>query len=283
MRYGQAIGRAKRRNRARRAHPHAQSRLRRAARSTTNSRQARLRSPQPRKNVPTFLGYAREDGRAGTRNYIAVVAASNCAAHTAELIAPSYRRASDLPPDVDGVVAFPHGEGCGHAIGPDTDQLRRTLGGVLDHPNVAGSDHPRAWAARSTRSIITSGPNAPQSGRLVGMTLQGSRRHAAHGGGGAARRSRRFSSRPPPRSARRIAGLEDHPGTQLRRLGLLFRHHRQSGARASAPTCWPRSGRRSVLAETTEIFGAEHLLVKRARNREIAEKLLSFVENTSNT
>ena len=34
----------------------------------------------------------REDGRVGTRNYIAVVAASNCAAHTAELIAASYRR-----------------------------------------------------------------------------------------------------------------------------------------------------------------------------------------------
>ncbi len=40
---------------------------------------------------PTFQGYLREDGRAGTRNYIAVVAASNCAAHTAELIAESYR------------------------------------------------------------------------------------------------------------------------------------------------------------------------------------------------
>ncbi len=37
-------------------------------------------------------------------------------------------------------------------------------------------------------------------------------------------------------------------------------------------------GATSVLAETTEIFGAEHLLVKRARNREVAEKLLGFVK-----
>src|SRR5688572_6286398 len=36
----------------------------------------------PSRSIPTFLGYAREDGRVGTRNYIAVVAASNCAAHT---------------------------------------------------------------------------------------------------------------------------------------------------------------------------------------------------------
>src|SRR5689334_8091401 len=38
----------------------------------------------PSKNIPAFLGFPREDGRVGTRNYIAVVAASNCAAHTAE-------------------------------------------------------------------------------------------------------------------------------------------------------------------------------------------------------
>ncbi len=37
-------------------------------------------------------------------------------------------------------------------------------------------------------------------------------------------------------------------------------------------------GATAVLAETTEIFGAEHLLVRRARNREVAERLLSFVE-----
>ena len=36
-------------------------------------------------------------------------------------------------------------------------------------------------------------------------------------------------------------------------------------------------GAASVLAETTEIFGAEHLLVRRARNREVAEKLLAMV------
>ena len=89
-------------------------------------------------DVPTFLGYPRADGRAGTRNYIAVVAASNCAAHAAELIAASYAGVT-LPENVDGIVAFPHGEGCGHAFGPDTDQLRRTLTGVLNHPNVSAA------------------------------------------------------------------------------------------------------------------------------------------------
>ena len=91
-----------------------------------------------RSEGPAWRGFLREDGRAGTRNYIAVVAASNCAAHTVEAIARSYD-AEGLPPGVDGVVAFPHGEGCGHSIGPDTEQLQRTLWGVLDHPNVSAA------------------------------------------------------------------------------------------------------------------------------------------------
>src|SRR5882724_3383632 len=94
-----------------------------------------IAAPRVSSDAPMFLGYPREDGRVGTRNYIAVVAASNCAAHTAELIAASFEPGS-LPPNIDGVAAFPHGEGCGHTIGPDTQQLQRTLGGVLNHPNV---------------------------------------------------------------------------------------------------------------------------------------------------
>src|SRR5581483_8031626 len=82
--------------------------------------------------------YRRRDGRVGTRNYIAIVAASNCAAHTAELIAHSFDN-EQLPANVDGIIAFPHGEGCGHTIGPDTEQLQRTLGGVLHHPNVSAA------------------------------------------------------------------------------------------------------------------------------------------------
>ncbi len=40
---------------------------------------------------------------------------------------------------MDGVVAFPHGEGCSHSIGPDTRQLHRVISGVLEHPNVGGA------------------------------------------------------------------------------------------------------------------------------------------------
>src|ERR1035437_2304664 len=116
--------------------------------------------PIPPRDLPVFLGYPREDGRAGTRNYIAVVAASNCAG-------------APLPPNVDGVVAFPHGEGCGHSIGPDTEQLQRTLAGVLAHPNVSSAII-LGLGCEVNQIEHYLGPNAARTSRLVGMTLQSS-------------------------------------------------------------------------------------------------------------
>src|SRR5437870_5292486 len=126
----------------------------------------------PRKAAPTFDGYLREDGRVGTRNYIAVVAASNCAAHTAELIARSYE-GERMPPNVDGVVAFPHGEGCAHAMGPDVDQLRRTLSGVLVHPNVSAAVI-LGLGCETNQIDHYLGAGGPRSRRLAGLTLQNS-------------------------------------------------------------------------------------------------------------
>jgi altronate hydrolase len=226
------------------------------------------------KDVPTFMGYAREDGRAGTRNYIAVVAASNCAAHTAEQIAASYTP-EQLPPGVHGVVAFPHGEGCGHAIGPDTDQLRRTLSGVLDHPNVAGAII-LGLGCEVNQIEHYLGPDAPKSDRLVGMTVQGS------GGTRATVEAARKAIAPMLERAADEKRVE-LPASKIV-LGLncggsdSFSGITANPALGYCSDLLAEIGAAAVLAETTEIFGAEHLLVKRARNRETAEKLLACVD-----
>jgi altronate hydrolase len=225
-------------------------------------------------NVPSVLGYQREDGRAGTRNYIAVVAASNCAAHTAEQIAASYRM-EDLPPGVDGVVAFPHGEGCAHTIGPDTEQLRRTLAGVLDHPNVAGAII-LGLGCETNQIDHYLGPNAPKSGRLVGLTVQGS--GGTRGTVEAARRAiapmmeRAADEKRVPLPASKIVLGLNCGGSDS------FSGITANPALGYCSDLLAEIGASSVLAETTEIFGAEHLLVQRARNRETAERLLSFVD-----
>lgn len=230
--------------------------------------------PLPQPDVPQFLGYAREDGRAGTRNYIAVVAASNCAAHTAELIAGSFAL-NELPSNVDGIVAFPHGEGCGMSIGPDTRQLQRTLSGVLDHPNVSSAII-LGLGCEVNQIDHYLGSAAPASNRLVGMTLQGS------GGTRATVEAARLE----------ISKLIDQAAAEKRVelpaskivLGLncggsdSFSGITANPALGVCSDLLAEFGASAVLAETTEIFGAEHLLVRRARNRAVAEKLLGFVE-----
>ncbi len=171
-RYGQAIGRAKERIEPGR-HIHTHNLGFEELQLAYEFPQSEAVVPEPRRDGPSFLGYCREDGRVGTRNYIAVVAASNCAAHTAEVIAESYAGES-LPANVDGVVAFPHGEGCGHAMGPDVDQLRRTLGGVLAHPNVSAAIILGLGCEDNQIDHYLGAANAPRSGRLVGLTLQSS-------------------------------------------------------------------------------------------------------------
>jgi altronate hydrolase len=230
--------------------------------------------PAATKNVPTFRGYLREDGRAGTRNYIAVVAASNCAAHTAELIAGSFDDEL-LPGNVDGVVAFPHGEGCGHTIGPDTEQLRRTLAGVLAHPNVSAAII-LGLGCEVNQIDHYLGPNAPRSSRLVGMTLQSS-----GGTTGAVEAARReiHTLMDQASAEQRV----DIPASKIV-LGLncggsdSFSGITANPALGIACDMLAAIGATAVLAETTEIFGAEHLLVRRARNRQVAEKLLGFVK-----
>ncbi len=274
VRYGQAMGRARMLIDAGR-HVHTHNVAFDDSRADYEYPDTESPVPARRADAPLFAGYRRQDGRVGTRNYIAVVAASNCAAHTAELIAASYA-GERLPANVDGVVAFPHGEGCGHAFGPDTDQLRRTLAGVLDHPNVSAAIV-LGLGCEVNQIEHYLGPGAPPVERLVGMTVQQS--------GG---------TRATVEAARKeIGAMIDRAAAEARVetpasdivLGLNCGGSDSfSGITANPALGWcsdrlAEFGGTAVLAETPENFGAEHLLVKRARNRETADKLLALIRN----
>jgi altronate hydrolase len=230
--------------------------------------------PAPPDDQPLFMGYLRPDGRAGTRNYIAVVAASNCSAHVVDLIARSYL-AQTLPSNVAGVASFPHGDGCGHAIGPDTIQLQRTLSGVLDHPNVSAA-LVVGLGCEVNQVDHYLGVNNPAPDRIFGLTLQQS------GGTSATVAQARVLI------DRLIARAESEPRVSLPASKLVLGLNCGGSDSFSGITSNPalgvcsdllaRLGATSVLAETPEIFGAEHLLVRRARNRQVADRLIELVE-----
>src|SRR5262249_3590491 len=204
-------------------------------------------------DMDTVLGSRPEARRVGPPNCRGVVAASNCAAHTAELIAQSFDD-EKLPPNIDGVVAFPHGEGCGHSIGPDTIQLQRTLGGVLHHPNVSGAII-LGLGCEVNQIDHYLGKGAPRSDRLVGFTLQTS--GGARGTVEAARKA--------------IAGMMERAAAERRVetpaskiiLGLncggsdSFSGITANPALGVCSDLLAEINATSVLAETTEIFGAE--------------------------
>lgn len=230
-------------------------------------------------NRESFFGYMRPDGRIGTRNYIAVVAASNCAAYTSELIAESFAE-EKLPENVDGVVAFPHGEGCGQAIGPDTEQLQRTLEGVLDHPNVSAAIILGLGCEVNQISHYLGLGDRPPShvpATLHGLTLQES--GGTRGALDAARKQiHQFIERGAGEKRTEV------PASKIV-LGLncggsdSFSGITANPALGYCCDLIVDQGGTVVLAETTEIFGAEHLLTQRARNPEVARKLLACVEN----
>jgi altronate hydrolase len=273
LRYGQAIGRA-RTAIAPGQHIHTHNLAFEELYLNYEFPETEVQLAKPPSSAPTFQGYVREDGRVGTRNYIAVVAASNCAAHTAETIARSYE-GETLPPGVDGVVAFPHGEGCAHSMGPDLDQLRRTLAGVLLHPNVSAAII-LGLGCETNQIDHYLGEGAPRSSRLAGLTLQSS--GGTRGTVDAARRqiaqfieqaaAERRSEVP---ASRIVLGLNCGGSDSF--SGITA-----NPALGHCSDLLAALGGTPVLAETTEIFGAEHLLVKRARNRQVADKLLGFIQ-----
>jgi altronate dehydratase len=86
----------------------------------------------------TFQGYLREDGAAGTRNYVAVVATVNCSATVVKGVCRRFEGHIGRP-DIDGVVPITHAHGCAQTIGGEGHAtLNRTIAGWMLNPNVVG-------------------------------------------------------------------------------------------------------------------------------------------------
>ncbi len=270
IRYGQVIGRASQAiARGEHVHLHNLS-FEEGSRDYEYPRNEQL-LPAPPAQMPTFMGYARAGGRVGTRNYIAVAAASNCAAHVAELVAAHFA-GQPLPDGVDGVVAFPHADGCGHSIGPDTEQLERVIRGVVYHPNVAGAV---ILGLGCEINLVEHYLPEGDTERLSGFTIQGS---------GGTPATVEAGIRAVNGHIERAAAMKrvETPASKIV-LGLncggsdSFSGITANPALGACSDMLARLGATAVLAETPEIFGAEHLLVRRARNRAVADKLLGVV------
>jgi altronate hydrolase len=234
------------------------------------------RAPAARPPERTFQGIVRPDGRVATRNYVGVVTSVNCSATVARRIAAELNSpgALDEFPSVDGVVAVTHGQGCGLAgSGEGFDLLRRTLIGYADHPNMAAV------------IVLGLGCEVNQSGALV-TELDGTRpvHHMTIQDEGGSQRTVRAAVAK-IRELLRDSPPPDRQPVPLSELVLgtncggsdAFSGITANPALGAAADLLVAHGGTVVLAETPEIYGAEHLLTRRAVTAEVGEKLLERI------
>ncbi|QYF87726.1 UxaA family hydrolase [Brevundimonas sp. PAMC22021] len=218
-----------------------------------------------------FKGIVRPDGQVGTRNYIGVLTSVNCSATVARRIADAFPDAA-LPAGVDGVVAFTHQGGCGgSALSSDVTLLQRTLAGYARHPNfhailIVGlgceANQIPAWLSNEG---LEPGP------RLRTLTIQeaGGTARAIEAGTAIVRdlvADAAGVQRQPVDASRLIVGLQC--GGSDGWSGVTA-----NPALGAAVDRLVAHGGSAMLSETPEIWGAEHLLLRRAASPEVADRL----------
>jgi altronate hydrolase len=226
----------------------------------------------------TFMGIVRPDGRVATRNYIGILSTVNCSATVSHGIADAFKgEALAQFPNVDGVVALTHGSGCGMDVqGESMQVLRRTLGGYARHANFAGV------------LIVGLGCEANQINALLGAEglQEGPLLHtfSIQDTGG--------TGKSIAKGVAMIREMLPHANQVTRErvaashlvLGLQcggsdgYSGITANPALGAAVDRLVRHGGTAILSETPEIYGAEHLLTRRAVSKDVADKLISRIK-----
>ena len=239
---------------------------------------ARTVLPAPPGPPRTFQGYHRANGRVGTRNYVGVLASVNCSASSAKMIADQFRgMALDAFPNVDGVIALTHQSGCGLVAGSvGANTLVRTLRGYAQHPNFGGLLVLGLGCEMVPVQSLVDGLNLPSDTIVQMLTIQdtGGVRATVRAGVDL------IKEMLPVLDARRRAPA---PISELV-LGLnCGGSDGYSGITANpalglASDRLVAAGGTSILGETPEVFGAEHLLTRRAVSERVGRRLLERLD-----
>jgi altronate hydrolase len=237
--------------------------------------------PEPAPLEAMFQGLVRPDGRVATRNYIAVLSTVNCSATVARAIADHFSRrmnpeALQAFPMVDGVIALTHGTGCGmDSEGEGLHVLERTLAGYARHANLGGvlvvglgceANQVGVWLKRShlsegpllkTFNIQDSGGTSQTIERGIAMVRE---------------------MLPVANAVERVPCSARHIMVGLQCGGSDgYSGISANPALGAAVDRLVAHGGTAVLSETPEIYGAEHLLTRRAVSAEVGQKLVQRI------
>ena len=231
----------------------------------------------PESERATFHGIVRADGRIATRNYIGVLTSVNCSATVARMIADEFRGSVlDEYPNVDGVVPLTHDYGCGGCAGIGLNYIQRTLAGYARHPNFAAVLMVGLGCEANQIGELMRTEKLKSNERLFGYTIQdsGGTRAAVKCGVERTREmlpeANQVERKTAPASAL-VLGLQCGGSDGYSGISA-------NPALGAAVDILVRHGGTACLGETPEVYGAEHLLVRRAVSREVSDKLMNKLD-----
>ena len=228
-------------------------------------------------DAATFQGIVRSDGRVGTRNYIGVLTSVNCSATVARHVARRFEKEIMAEfPNVDGVVALTHDHGCGGCAGIGLNYIQRTLSGYSTHPNFYAVVIIGLGCEANQIGAMMDAEKLNPSEKLHAFTIQdsGGSAAAAERGEGLIREllsdANRVERTTRPASdlilALECGGSDGYSGISA------------NPALGAAADLLVLNGGTACLGETPEVYGAEHLLTRRAVNPDVGQKLVDRIE-----
>ncbi|PMS16897.1 galactonate dehydratase [Trinickia dabaoshanensis] len=232
----------------------------------------------PAEQTRTFMGFRRADGRVATRNYIGVVSTVNCSATVTKLVAQHFSAPGKLDayPNVDGIVPITHSFGCciDHH-GEGVQQLRRTIGGYIRHPNFAAVLVIGLGCESNQMGALFIAEGVEPSATMVPLVIQeqGGTQKTVDAAIAAIEKmlpaANAVAREPLPVSHLNIAlqcgGSDGYSGITA------------NPALGAAVDLLVRHGGTAILSETPEIYGAEHLLTRRAITPEVGQKIVERI------
>lgn len=226
----------------------------------------------------TFQGIVRADGRVATRNYIGVLTTVNCSATAARLVADQFRgpALADYP-NVDGVVALTHGLGCGGIQeGDGMDILRRTIAGYARHPNFAAVVVLGLGCENNQFSRLAEVEHLEVGEFLQPLIIQDMGGTKATVEAAVARIK---AILPKVNAVHRQTVPASHITVGLQCGGSDgYSGITANPALGAAVDLLVKNGGTAVLSETPEVYGAEHLLARRAVSTAVADKLVDRIK-----
>ncbi len=220
--------------------------------------------------VPSIMAYERKNGEIGIRNAIWIVPTVGCVNRVGQALAAWGNENLSVP---DGVKVWTHPFGCSQ-LGDDHESTRRILADLVHHPNAGGVLVLSLGCENNTPESFKELVGEVDEDRVKFMTCQEQKDELEEG------------KKLLTEIAAAMADDKRKP-FPLSRLKVGFKCGGSDGF--SGITGNPLVGRfcdeitamggTAVLTEVPEMFGAEQILMNRAENREVYEKVVDLINN----